>query len=344
MEKSFKEKAKERYDLIMADLKNPIKKIVRIQKITHFWGSFLRFFIIFGLSFVIIFPLVQQITLAIRHPSDITNRMIIWIPEKLSFLNFDISMQLLKYWQSLFNSVLISAVSMVGQIICTALAGYAFARLRFKGSNIIFWILLITLVVPPQAVTISRHIFFTNYLKFTLFGKEFAFTKPGNWWVFFVLGITGQGIRASLFIYLFRQFFRGLPMELEESAQIDGATVFQTFWRVMLPNARGIMITVGLFAFVWQYNDVYFTSLLGINGPDFPIMTLQLMNIAERLPDRLKISGLGLLVSPDIRDNSMFVSLISNTSAFLMMIPLLIGYLFVQRSFVEGIERTGIVG
>ena len=78
------------------------------------------------------------------------------------------------------------------------------------------------------------------------------------------MAATGQGIRAALFIYLFKQFFRGLPVELDESAQIDGAGVFRTFWSVMLPNARGVMITVS-FCLCVQWNDVYFTRLFEVS-------------------------------------------------------------------------------
>ena len=112
----------------------------------------------------------------------------------------------------------------------------------------------------------------------------------------------------------------------------------------MLPNARGVMVTVMLFSFVWQWNDVYYTSLLELSTNDFPLLTMKLLNTAERLPNFMKIYRLEQLVDPEIRGNSMFISLIANTAGFLMMLPLLVGYLFVQKLFVEGIERTGIVG
>ena len=120
--------------------------------------------------------------------------------------------------------------------------------------------------------------------------------------------------------------------------------VFRTFWSIMLPNARGVMVTVMLFSFVWQWNDVYYTSLLELSTNDFPLLTMKLLNTAERLPNFMKIYRLEQLVDPEIRGNSMFISLIANTAGFLMMLPLLVGYLFVQKLFVEGIERTGIVG
>jgi len=346
--KVWQEKAVTKYDEIASNLRNPVKKAIRARKIADGASSFLRTIIIIGLAFVIIFPIFQQITLAFRHPEDINNPLIIWIPEEFSLLNFKISITLLSYWKALFNNIKVSTIVMILQIASTSLAGYAFARLKFKGSNLLFWMIMITLIMPPQTTAVSRLLYFSNFDIFGIIklikGDTIAIRGPGKDGIFYIMAATGQGIRAALFIYLFRQFFRGIPVELEESAQIDGAGIFRTFWNVMLPNARGVMVTVGLFAFVWQWNDVYFSLMFGVSSQDFPLLSPRLLNTAEWLTNLLKSTGLSLLVGPEIRDNALFVSLIANTSAFLIMLPLLIAYLFVQKLFVEGIERTGIVG
>ena len=153
-----------------------------------------------------------------------------------------------------------------------------------------------------------------------------------------------MGISSGIFIYIFRQFFRGLPKELEESAQIDGASVFRTFWNVMLPNARGAMVTVGLFAFVWAWNDAYYVKIFEISTAQFPLLTMQLINAADNVYAALFYTGALNLVGQSVWENPLFLALISNVAALLMMLPLLIMYLFVQKQFVESIERTGIVG
>lgn len=345
----LKAQAVAKYQQIREDLKNPVRKAVRSRKITETSGSLLRFVVIFGLSFVIVFPLFQELTLALRHPNDINDPLIIWIPETFSFLNFKIAGTMLNYGRALWNNIKVSTIVMFLQIASTSLAGYAFSKLRFKGSDVLFWIIMITLIVPPQTLAIPKLVFFGNFDIFGIIGllkngKGLNLTGVGKTSSFYLMAASGQGIRAALFIYLFKQFFRGIPVELDESAQIDGAGIFRTFWSVMLPNARGVMITVGLFAFVWQWNDVYFTRLFKVSDNQYPLLTAQLSQITERLPAYLKTYGMDSLVSQDLRGNEYFVSLISHTAAFLMMLPLLIGYLFVQRHFVEGIERTGIVG
>lgn len=340
-------KAKLKYEQILSDLRNPVKKAVRAQKTADKLSSLFRAIILIGLSFVIIFPIFQQISLAFRHPVDIQNKSVIWIPETWSILNFKIAYRLLDYTKSVFNNLRVSLIVMLGQVSCSVLAGYAFARLKFKGSNVLFIILLFTFIIPPQAVSVSRMLYFSNFDILGiigLFNGGKGIILSGSRFILYIMAFTGQGINNAIFIFLFRQFFRGVPIELEESAEIDGAGVFRTFWSIMLPNARGVMITVMLFSFVWQWNDVYYTSLLALSTNDFPLLTMKLLNTAERLPNFLKIYKLDQLVDPEIRGNSMFISLIANTSGFLMMLPLLVGYLFVQKLFVEGIERTGIVG
>ena len=353
----IKEYSKAKYDEIVADLKNPVKIAVMRRKVSSKVISLLRGFMFIGLAFIIVFPIFEQLTLAVRHPIDLNNKLVNWIPENYSIFNFQLSVILLDYWDGLFCNVKVSVISTICQLFATSLAGYAFSRLKFKGSNVLFWMIMLTLIVPPQAVSLSRTFFLGDFdiLAFgdnpglfeSLLGHSLRLKGEGKDIVFYITSLTGQGIRASLFIFLFKQTFRGIPIELEESAQIDGAGVVRTFWSVMLPNARGVIVTVALFAFVWQWNDVYYTGMYEVSGETFPMLTRKLITMSERVA--------GLIMQPQYIDfvnqvgegiakNSLFTETILNTAALMMMSPLLIGYLFVQRLFIEGVERSGIVG
>ena len=101
--------------------------------------------------------------LSFRDPSDLNNPLIVWIPETWSVVNFKIAIALTKYWQALLNNLRVSTITTICQLACTSLAGYAFARLKFKGSNILFWLVMLTLIVPPQVTASSRSLFFTNF-------------------------------------------------------------------------------------------------------------------------------------------------------------------------------------
>lgn len=314
------------------DFLEPAKMTKRKRRFQSFMLSTLRYVFLIGLCFVILFPTIQQISMALRAPEDTNNPAVIWIPVVWSIKNIEISMIVLDYWNALLNTFKLSFISMILQLASTALAGYAFSRLRFKGSNILFVIVILTIVIPPQALSLAQYLYFREL---RLIGKEGAI---------YLMNGLGMGIRSGIFIYIFRQFFRGLPKELEESAQIDGASVFRTFWNVMLPNARGAMVTVGLFAFVWAWNDAYYVKIFEISTAQFPLLTMQLINAADNVYAALFYTGALNLVGQSVWENPLFLALISNVAALLMMLPLLIMYLFVQKQFVESIERTGIVG
>ncbi|HBG32508.1 MAG TPA: carbohydrate ABC transporter permease [Acholeplasmataceae bacterium] len=323
---------------------DPVVNMRRSRKIQAFAMASVRTILLAGLCFVILFPTIQQILQALRAPQDVNNPAVIWIPETWSVMNIKIAAMVLDYKAALFNTAKLSFISMFLQIASTALAGYAFSRLKFKGSNILFILVILTIIVPPQALSLAQYFYFRDFrigflewfgIDTRLLGKEGA--------IYLMSGL-GMGIRSGIFIYIFRSFFKGLPKELEESAIIDGASVFRTFWSVMLPNARGALVTVGLFAFVWQWNDAYYVKIFEVSTAEFPLLTMRLLNAAEGMYASLFYTGALNLIGQDVWANPVFLSLISNVSALLMMLPLLIMYLFVQKSFVESIERTGIVG
>ncbi|VEU82806.1 carbohydrate ABC transporter permease [Acholeplasma hippikon] len=307
-------------------------KVRRKRKFEAFLTAFFRTVFLAGLCFVILYPTIQQILLAFRAAADINDPSVIWIPKNWSVENFRYAAMVLDYWDALVNTIKLSSISMVLQVISTALAGYAFARLKSPLTKVLFIFVILTIVIPPQALSLAQYLYFREV---KLIGKETSI---------YLMSVLGMGIRSGIFIYIFQSFFKGLPKELEESAQIDGAGVPRIFWNVMLPNARGAIITVALFAFVWQWNDVYFAKIFEVSTAQFPILTMRLLNASENIYAALSYAGALHLIGKDIWSNPMFLALVSNVAALLMMLPLLIMYLFVQKQFVESIERTGIVG
>lgn len=356
--KKLKEDSKAIYNEIVVDIKNPIKRMVYRRKISQKAIAILRAFIFFGLSFVILFPIFKELSQSFMNPIDYSNPYVTYIPQRPTIINYRVASLLLGYWESLLNTLKLSVITTLCQLFATSLAGYAFARLKFKGSNLIFWLVMLTLIVPPQAVALARTFYLQNFdiLAFgdnpgifeSLLGHTLTLSGEGKESVFYITSITGQGIRAALFVYLFRQFFRGIPIELEESAQIDGAGIVRTFWSVMLPNARGIITTVALFAFVWQWNDSYFAGMYKVSTEEvFPLLTRKLLSVSEKIGTIMndkKFESFVASVSQNLGKNTQFQSAIVSTAALMMMAPLLIGYLFVQRLFIEGVERSGIVG
>ncbi len=312
----------------------------KTKSLGYLW-SFGRFILIAGISFVIIQPIIMKISMAIKDKQDILNRMIFIIPENFTLDNIRHAMDILNYFPSLTNTVLYSAIIMFLQAASCALAGYGFARFDFKGKNVLFALVILTILVPPQTLMVPMYLYFRNFDLFgilkLLTGKE-SINLINTYWPSIVLSATANGLKSGLYIYIFRQFFRGTPKEIEEAALIDGAGGFQTFFRIMLPNAIPPLVTVMLFAFVWQYNDTYFASL-------FMSQTNLLSIQIASLPANANVYiSLMYEQMPDAKADPNHVAMIVDTGILLAIIPLIIMYLFVQRYFVESIERTGVIG
>lgn len=298
--------------------------------------SFTRLTLIVGLSFVILYPILQKISSAIKDKTDLYSPIVVWIPEHFSLDNFRQAISVMDYWQTLINTFGLASMTTILTAASCALAGYSFSRLKFKGSNILFGGVILTILVPPTTILIPMYL---NLKDFTLMGLIPLLTGKSvnllnSYWPFILTSITANSLKAGLYIFIFRQFFRGIPKEVEEAAYIDGASVGKTFSRIMLPNAIPPIITVLLFSFVWQWNDSFYTTTYLTSSK---VMATQLSS----LPFNLAVA----LGGGDVTENDPFyMSMVQDTGILLAILPLIIIYLFVQRYFVESIERTGIVG
>lgn len=301
-----------------------------VDKAKHWLWAISRFILLFGICFIIIYPILTKLSIAFKAREDIFDSSIVWIPRHLTMDNIYKAIEMINFYEAVTNTFILSAGTSILQVISCALAGYGFARLKFKGSGILFALVVFTIVIPPQTIMAPTYLHFRF---FDVFGLYELFTgKPGvnlleSFWPFFISSATAMGMKNGLYIFIFRQFFRGLPKELEEAAYVDGAGVLKTFYRVMLPNAIPAMATVILFSFVWQWNDDYFTNLYMANS-------VTLSKTLYILPTNL------LGIQHEFAD----VALIINSATLLAIAPIFLLYLFAQRYFVESVERTGIVG
>jgi multiple sugar transport system permease protein len=213
----------------------------------------------------------------------------------------------------------------------TALVGYGFARFRFPGRGIWFALVVVSIVIPPQTITVPMYMqfrYFDMFGLFKLFGVE-SVSLIDSFYPMTMMTLLGMGIKSGLYIFIFRQFFRGLPKEIEEAALIDGAGVLRTYLRVMLPNAVPAIVTVLLFSFVWQYNDTFFANTF--------------MSRLNLIAVKLATVGGTFAGLEGIRDAN-HIRLVTNAAIVLGIAPIVTVYLLLQRYFMEGIERSGIVG
>ncbi|MCI3922875.1 carbohydrate ABC transporter permease [Paenibacillus sp. TRM 82003] len=313
-----------------------VARLLSLESWKRWLWSFVRLTLIAGLSFVILYPILQKISTAIKDKKDLYSPIVVWIPEHYSLENFRQAISIMDYWTTLLNTFALSATTTLLTAMSCALAGYAFARLKFRGSNLFFAGVVLTILVPPTTILIPMYL---NLKDFTLLGLLPLITgEPVNllntYWPFILTSLTANSLKAGLYIFIFRQFFRGVPKEVEEAAYIDGAGVGKTFSSIMLPNAMPAIITVLLFSFVWQWNDSFFTTTYLTSSK---VMSTQLAS----LPYNLSIF---LSDGENSKADPFYMSMVQDTGILLAILPLILIYLFVQRYFVESIERTGIVG
>ncbi|OBR66162.1 ABC transporter permease [Paenibacillus oryzae] len=297
--------------------------------------SFVRLMLIIGLSFVILYPILQKISTSIKDKADLYSPIVVWIPKTFTLENFKDAIRIMDYWETLGNTFALSSVTTLLTAASCAFAGYGFARLKFKGSNLLFAGVILTILVPPTTILIPIYL---NLKDFTLLGLIPLLTGKSvnllnSYWPFILTALTANSLKAGLYIFIFRQFFRGIPKEVEEAAYIDGASIGQTFTRIMLPNAMPAIMTTMLFSFVWQWNDSFYTTTYLTTSK---VMSTQLTSLPYNLA--IQLNG-------DInKSDPFYMSMVQDTGILLAILPLIIIYLFVQRYFVESIERTGIVG
>lgn len=301
-----------------------------------------RYLLIVGISFIIIYPLLLKLSVAFKDKQDIYNPTIFLVPVHFTWDNIKLAMQVMDYFPLLANTLLFVVVTTLLSTASCALAGYGFARFSFPGNGLLFGFVVLTLLIPTSTLMLPMYLHFRS---FDILGIVQLFTgKEGvnllnTYWPSVIAAAFGVGLKAGLFIYIFRQFFKGMPKEMEEAALIDGAGGYRTFALIMLPNAVSPLITVILFSFVWQYNDTLYTTLFMSESALIPLKVASLPAQANQLiPSLIGIGGAGVKADPN------HVAMIVDTGILLAIAPLILIYLVVQRYFVESIERSGIVG
>ncbi len=313
--------------------------------IRRFFTALVRFVFLTGFAFVILYPVVTLVSKAFMHQQDLYDNTVLWIPKHLTLDNIRFAWSAMDFPEAFGNSMLVVTATALLQTISTMMAGYGFARFEFPLKKVFFAVVLLSIVLPPQLMMIPQYMHFKSF-DFLNIIQAIA-GKPANLlgtpWPFFILSATGFGIRNGLFIYLFRQAFRAMPRETEEAALVDGANHFRVFTQIMVPNAMGIIATVLLFSVVWQWNDTFYSGLFTGNTKMLP-QAFDLFNSYLRDFTGGRAESVVENISRYDLTDSNVLKLLRNSAVFLIMTPLLAFYAALQRFFVEGIERSGLVG
>ena len=298
--------------------------------------SIFRYLLLIAISYIILYPLFAMISYSLQSRADVLDTSVTWIPKFGTFDTYKVAFEALDYPKALLNTVLVGLVSAALEIFSCAIAAYGFARFKFKGRGLLFGIVLFTAIVPVQILVIPL---FLNYQYFgfgyivnllnLIPGVNIPYISLINTpFTFWLPSIFGVGLRSGLFIFIYRQFFMGLPKELEEASWIDGCSPLMTFFRVVIPSSGVVFLTVAIFAIIWHWNEYYQSVIFFTNN--FPL-SVTLSTIRDQA-----------LNTMGYRDA--FAAPYVSAACLMFIAPVLIMYLFLQKKFIQSIDRVGIVG
>lgn len=293
----------------------------------NIWGFF-RFVILAGVGFVVLYPLIYMVSCAFRERIDMTDPTVMWIPRHYTLDIIKETWQAMEMGKTLRTTLFLNVGCSLVQVISCAVTGYGFARFNFRGKKLLFGLVIMMILVPPQLISLPL------YTQFRFFGIKgvFSVNLIDSMLTMYLPAMTANGIRSGLMILIFRQFFKGLPRELEDAACIDGCGPLMTFIRVMIPNAASAFLTVFLFSVVWYWNDYYVSTSFFTNT----------QTVATVLYDLDTILSRALYGDANIKASARELIVWKEAGCLMSILPILIMYIVLQKHFTEGIERSGL--
>ncbi|MEV6415234.1 carbohydrate ABC transporter permease [Kribbella sp. NPDC051718] len=260
--------------------------------------------ILIASALAMVAPFVWQIITSLKSLSSATSVPPSLLPEG-RWDNYSKVFQVLPFGHQFLNTVLMAGLRTIGQVLFCSMAAYAFARLRFPGRNVLFGVLLSVLMVPPQLFIIPQYQIMSSL-----------------GWLNSLQALVVPGLFSAFGVFLLRQFFLGLPKELEEAAAIDGAGPVRIYWSIVLPLARPGLVALALLVLLWSWNDLFWPLVVNTD------------------PDKMTLSaGLASLQGQFQTDYPVLMA-----GSLLASLPIIAIFTLLQRQFIQGIATSGIKG
>ena len=306
------------------------------KKMMNTGVSICRFILLFGMCFLILQPILNKISVSFMTEEDLYNPIVVSIPEHFTTENYLLAAELMNYSKAIVNSFVISLTIAVLQIAVCTLVGYGFARFNFPLKKFWFACVIMVILIPPQTISSSLFLHFRFFDVFGIFKliKGETINLRGSVLPYYLMSGGCMGLKNGLYIFLIRQFFRNIPVDMEEAAYVDGCGTLKTFVRIMLPEAKPILTSCFLFAFVWQWTDGFYSKMfLGTTS----LVSTGLARLVDSLGAYIQRLT-GTLTTVSIAYSICILA----TGTLMIIVPLIILYLFAQRAFVESISNSGI--
>lgn len=313
-----------------------LKQYKRREKIVSSAYAVGRFVVLLSIGYIIIYPLLYIISNSVKTPAAFSDPSFVWIPTDVTANSYKTAVKILDFWKAVLSTLTLEILSALFEVLSCAVAAYGLARFKFRGRNVLMFILLLTILVPHQMIIIPLT---ANFAKLDVLGILGLVNKltgvdlrvnlldtPGTFWLPSLLGV---GLRSGVLIYIYIQFFKGLPNELEEAAWIDGANPVQTFFRIAVPSSGVVILTVTVFSVLWHWNDYYLAVMY--TSENYPLA----VRLAQ-LPQTLTTLGYWSFDG--------FASGVVLAGCMLFILPILVLYLIIQKQFIQSIDNVGITG
>lgn len=364
---------KESKNKIKADFeRSPLKDRLKAKFLNYYFIQnvvikIFRFIFLLGVAYVVLYPFITQIAGSFMSPDDFVDTTVMLIPKNFTLDTYKAIWNDLGYAKAFVNTFTLSIVCALLQTFACCLIAYGFAKYKFKGNKILFLIVVLTMIIPHKTLQFSLEMAFRYFdvfgiVKFLSGGasvgiegidsllanisifdaestnavvaqiaRDHAINLKDTFWPMIILSVTGLAFKNGLYIFMLRQFFRGIPDSLEESAYIDGSGDFRTFIQIILPMSVPMMITVFLFAFCWQWTDQFYIGLF-FDQENVPMLS----KLYQAIPGSIES------LEYEYEGQAVYVPAIRNTCGLMVIAPLVVLYVFLQRYLVEGIERSGL--
>ena len=303
-----------------------------VNSVKGFLMGLFRFVIILGVCYVIVGPVLGIIANSFFSNKDAYNPMVYLIPQNPTLERYQLAIKIMEYVPTMLKSLIYSFALMLMQILTCSMVGYGFARFQFPFKKLLFGCVVVMIVMPAHTIMLPLYMTFRNFDPLGIISalKGSSVNLMGTPYPLAIMTILGCGLRSGLYIYIFNQFFRGLPKEIEEAALVDGAGTWYTYFFIMLRNAMPSVITVAVFSLVWQYNDTFYAKLFHL--PQAMSIGTRISSLVANIANQYKIM------------DKTIQTLYLDAGIVLMMIPVVLIYILLQKQFIEGVERSGIVG
>jgi multiple sugar transport system permease protein len=277
------------------------------------WLPFDRWHLfLFPFALVMLFPMLWMLVTSIETISEARRFPPVMIPEGIHWVNYPNALKRGAFGTYFLNTFIVTMATVIGNLVFCSLAGYAFARIKFFGREVVFMLMLATLMIPYQ-VTIIPEFLIVKWLG-THISPQIGIDSLG--------ALIVPGLVQVFGIFLLRQFFRTLPIELEEAARIDGASRLGILFKIVLPLSLPALATLGALTFLWTWND-FLWPLIAIMSPEHYTIQLGLMNFQTA-----HTTSWTLLMAANV----------------MSMIPLLIVFLAAQKYFIQSVATSGLKG